>query len=716
MLFITARGNIPEASRPKIALVLSGGGAKGFAHIGVLKILEAEGIPIDIIVGTSMGSIVGGLYSIGYCAYEIELIAKSQDWGLLLTDEIPRNQLSLNTKVEKQRYVLSVPVYDQKKFTVPFGAMKGHNLINLFSNLAGNVPVDSYFNNFPVKFACVGTNLETGKEIIIDSGFFPTALYSSMAIPGVFYPGEHNKHLIIDGGVANNFPTNVAKEMGADIIIGVDIRNDLRHSDNINSLQHLIDQLVNFYNVAKDSTNKSYCDILIRPDITGYNSSSFNSKAIDTLVNRGVYSAQKVLPELRRLKELYNLKPYDYSRELTNLELWPIAEITISGDYSINEKLILDKINLEAPGWYSYEDIKGAVDRIYGLGCIKRAYFQLSDSKKKGKTLNFHVEEEMVSNVNIGMRLNNTDAVSILLNFTQRDYRRYIGVFSITADISSNPGFSAMGEISKGKLPVIGLQLDGKYKDYDLYTDGEKTNSIDIYYGGVSLYLYQSVLKHTSFGIGVKQELFNGKIYSAVSDSNVNSVDNTTISNIYGYCLFDNLDNFYFPTRGTELYSELSFIESGKPEEINPVALFKMRNIIRLNNENSLLFNLYGRTIFTEDIHEYKYNYVGGHTHELYMNNHLPFYGIPPIMPAQKFSFIGLIGLRTKISRKHYISGLANVLMHNDELLKYEKYSSILGVGLEYSYDSRVGPINLTIGYSEWLKKPTFSVNIGFWF
>jgi NTE family protein len=705
-----------ESKPPKIALVLSGGGAKGFAHIGVLKVLEAEGIPIDMVVGTSMGSIVGGLYSIGYCADEIEQMAKSQDWGLLLSDDLPRNQLSQITKTEKQRFVLSVPVHNRKRPTVPLGAIQGQNLINLFCDLAGNVPVNADFRNFPIDYACIGTDLETGNEIIIDSGFFPTALFSSMAIPGVYYPGEHNGHVMIDGGMANNFATDLAKAMGADIIIGVDIRSDLRSTEDINSLQHLIDQLINFYSVEKDSIRKSYCTVLIRPDITGYSALSFNSKAIDTLVKRGIQSAQMVVPELKKLKTTYNLSPRETSRNFIKLDKWPVAEITLSGDYSVNDKLILDKINLAVPGNYTYEDIKGAIDRIYGLGCIKRAYFNLADGEK-GKTLNFHIEEEMVSNINIGMRVNTADAVSILINYTQRDFRRYFGMFSVAAEISSNPGFNIFGEISKGKLPVIGLQLEGKYRNYNIYTDGQKTNSAEIYYGAACLYGYQLIKKHTSVGMGVKQELFNGQIFSATSDSIINSAGgNTTHSNLYAYCSFDNLDNFYFPTKGIEFYSEVSVTDEGKLNKIDPVALLKMRNIVKLDNEYSFLFNLYGRAIFTKTIHEYKLNYVGGHDYEITMSNHLPFYGIPAIMPSERFSFISLAGLRLKIAKKHYITALTNLLLQSDELLESQLYDPVWGFGMGYSYNSRVGPIDLTVGYSYWLKKPTISVNIGLWF
>jgi NTE family protein len=236
-------GFAQEVSRPKIALVLSGGGAKGFAHIGVLKVLEKEGIPIDIIVGTSMGAVVGGLYAIGYSADEIEYIAKSQNWEHLLSDDISRVQSSQFMKDEQQKYLISFPINAQHQIESPEAALQGYNALNLFCNLAGNVPVNADFKNFPIRFACVGTDIGTGKEVVIEKGFLPTAIYASMTIPGVFSPIEHEGYKMIDGGVVNNFPTDVAKRMGADIVIGVDLRSGLCKADDIKTAAELLNQI-----------------------------------------------------------------------------------------------------------------------------------------------------------------------------------------------------------------------------------------------------------------------------------------------------------------------------------------------------------------------------------------------------------------------------------------------------------------------------------------
>src|SRR5665647_902659 len=210
------QSSVKELHRPKVAVVLSGGGAKGFSHIGVLKVLEEEGIPIDIIVGTSIGGLVGGIYSLGYTAKEMEDICKSQDWQSLLFDDFPRFYLSKADRALQQKYLFTLQVDEKNKISLPQGVIKGQNVLNLLCGLAGNVPIDMDFRKLPISFACVAANLETGKEVIMTSGSLPTAMFASMAVPGIFQYPEREGLVLIDGGVVNNFPVDVAKKMGAD--------------------------------------------------------------------------------------------------------------------------------------------------------------------------------------------------------------------------------------------------------------------------------------------------------------------------------------------------------------------------------------------------------------------------------------------------------------------------------------------------------------------
>jgi NTE family protein len=706
-----------EETRPKVAVVLSGGGAKGFAHIGALKILEEHNIPIDIIVGTSMGSIVGGLYSIGYSAEEIENMAKSQDWESLLSDDIDRTQLSPNKREIQQRYLFSLPTDDKLKPNMPQGAIHGQNLANLFSDLCSNVPKDADFNEFPIKFACIGTDLVTGKEVVLNKGFLPTAIYSSMAIPGVFMPSKHEGYTLIDGGLVNNFPTDVAKSMGADIIIGVDIRTGLHDIDKIVSIEQVIDQLIGFYSIDKDSINTSNCSVLIQPDITGYNTASFYSSAVDSLIHRGEKATIMLSEKLELLKTSYNLIPRKIDHSYVNDGQWEISNIKLTGNYNIKNQVILDYLKLKTPGNYSYSDIKKAIDRIYGLGFFEKVYFNFINEDDGSKQLEINLFEQPSSNINIGLRANTTDAVSVLLNYTHQDYRRILGNYSISANICSNPEFNFYGELNTQKLPTLRIELDAKYQDYRLYWKGRKNSIAEMLYTKADVSLFKNISNNMELGAGINLEFYYGEFYTINSDSLlIFPQGNTFISNSYIFYSIDNLNNYYFPTKGCELHTNLSIFENEELNNLYYVSYLKFRHVFMFGKNVGILTNAYGRTIFSSSFPLVKQNFIGGHGYDIYFENHLPFYGIPPILPAQQYAYVGLVGVRTNFHKNHYLSLLGNIISQSDDVGFHKNVSNETGYAISYTYNSGIGPIELTAEYSDWYKKIFVTANIGFWF
>ena len=205
--------------RPKVGLVLSGGGAKGLAHVGVLKVLEEAGLNIDYIGGTSMGSIVGGLYAIGYDADSLEKLVLESDWDRLLSDDISRRNLSIEEKPDNDRFFVTFPL-KERKLNLPVGMITGQNIENMFAELCTHISHIRDFDKFSIPYLCIGTDVESGKEMVFHQGYLPACMRASMAIPSVFSPKEIDGRLYVDGGVVNNFPAEHVKAMGADILIG----------------------------------------------------------------------------------------------------------------------------------------------------------------------------------------------------------------------------------------------------------------------------------------------------------------------------------------------------------------------------------------------------------------------------------------------------------------------------------------------------------------
>lgn len=709
-----AAGNEPH--RPKIALVLSGGGAKGFAHIGVLKVLEEEGLPIDLIVGTSMGSLVGGIYSIGYNATELEELVKSLEWENTLTDEIPRAFHSKNDQLLKQRYIFSLPFSGHKKLSLPQGLVKGQNVLNIFCDLAGNVPSDADFQKFPIPFACVATNLENGKEVVLKSGLLPTAMYSSMAIPIAFQSSMHNGMFLVDGGLVNNFPTDVARKLGADIIIGVDIRNDFFDRKNLQSLDNVVGQLIGFFDQSKDSVNKSLCDIIIRPDVSGYSMTSFTNQAVDTLILRGEKATREFKNQIHSLKEKYQLTASPVSREMVKPLIRRISEITFTGNYHLDPDFLQKNLSLDIPGEYTSAEIKTAIDRLIGLGGFERIYYTFSDGAN-GKVLNINITSKEVSTQNIGFKANTIDGAAILINTTRKNYKNIFGYLSASAELSVNPELSFTAETNKTNLPTLGLNIKGKYQNYNIFDQGKKAFEANIFYTSGSVYFYQPFVRHLELGMGLQEEYFHGDIFSKSTNVETSGKMDQFLANAYTYLSFDNMDDYYFPTRGTNMYAEFSIMSNfNKTTEISPVALFKMKNVIPLDENICLLFDLYGRAMFNSDSPITRMTLVGGEPYTQYFNYHLPFVGLPAVNIAERYTYVSLVGLRLKLAKSQYASVLFNGMWQDTDMIFRENVTATYGGGFRYSIKSKLGPLDVTLGYCGDLDRPTFSANFGFWF
>lgn len=710
-----AQQTVKKTERPKVAVVLSGGGAKGFAHIGVLKVLEEEGIPIDLIVGTSMGSLVGGIYSIGYNASELETLVKSLNWETVLSDDVPRAFLSRNDQLLKQRYILSLPIDGQKKLSLPQGLLKGQNVLNIFCGLAGNVSKEADFEKFPISFACVAANLETGKEVVLKNGFLPTAMFSSMAIPIAFQSSDRDGVLLVDGGVVNNFPTDVAKRMGADIIIGVDIRNDFYDRKNLKTFDNVMGQLVNFFDQSKDSINNSLYDLIIRPDITGYSISSFNNSAVDSLIIRGRKAAMGLRGQIREIKSKYGLEPREKSRVLVKPDKWYISDLSFTGNYHLDQDFLRKTLGIKIPGNYTSDEIKNAIDRLYGLGGFDLIYYNLVDSET-GKNLNLNISTKKVFTQNIGLKANTTDAAAILVNTTQKNYGNVFGLLSTSAELSINPGLSIMAETNKTNLPTFGINIKGKYQNYNIFDKGTKIFKANIFYTSGALYLYQPFLNRFNLGIGLQEEYYSGDIFKKNNDYPITSGEtNILLTNAFSYLSYDNMDDFYFPRKGTNLYTEFSLMTDFKStNEISPVLLFKMRNVFPVSKNTALLLDLYGRAIYNSDFPLPKMTFVGGEPYSQYFNYHLPFVGLSAVNMADRFAYIGLIGLRVKVADSQYVSALFNGLCQTNDMALGK--DMIFGGGIKYALKTLFGPLDMTLGYSGSTDKLTFSANFGYWF
>src|SRR4051794_15363560 len=274
----------PGSTRPKIGVTLSGGGAKGLAHIGILEAIDSAGLKVDYITGTSMGSVVGGLYAAGYSADTIEAIARTLDWDLLFSSAPQISAISIEEKDEFNKYAVEIP-FQHGKFRLGKGIIEGQELWLKFAELFQSVYNITDFNKLSIPFACIGTDLATGNAVVMNQGNIITSIRASMAIPAVFTPVQYDDKTLVDGGIVNNFPVLDAKKMGADIVIGVNLNKGLEKAEDLISSLDILMQLAFFKDAADFEKNRLQCDIYITPDLLGNSAGSFDNS--DSIIDIG---------------------------------------------------------------------------------------------------------------------------------------------------------------------------------------------------------------------------------------------------------------------------------------------------------------------------------------------------------------------------------------------------------------------------------------------
>jgi NTE family protein len=336
-------------TRPKIGLVLSGGGAKGAAHIGVLKYIEEAGIPIDYIAGTSIGAVVGGMYALGYSADEIFNLISSLDWERLMSNNVDRKKISFRSKQEKGTHIISVP-FSMKtreedlrsrsfRNSLPDGIISGDNLVNLFNSLSVGYTDSLSFNELPTPFICIATNMINGKADVLDKGEFTKALRASMAIPVLFDPIKIGETLYADGGLVCNFPAEQCRAMGADYIIGVSMSPGLE--DSSSKLTSLLPQVKQLKEIITDKDFDNYhkkCDIFISPDLKGVGMLSFNAESVARITKSGYEAASAQEANFKALKEVVLLDDAEH-HIVDTTHYKKVVNI-------VNNKVLISKIEL----------------------------------------------------------------------------------------------------------------------------------------------------------------------------------------------------------------------------------------------------------------------------------------------------------------------------------------------------------------------------------
>ncbi len=352
---------------------MSGGGAKGFAHIAVLTVLDSLKIPIDYIAGTSMGGIAGALYSIGYNSHELKKLAFRSDWEEIFTDQPPRRDLPYFQKKDMGKYQLEFGV-EGFELIPPSGLIYGQKVSLLFSSLTFPYGDVEDFDQLPIPFRCIAVDLVTGNEVVIGKGPLPKAMRATMAIPTVFSPVEWGDSLLVDGGLVNNLPVDVVKKMGADIVIAVDVEAPLKERNELNSALAVLNQTVTMLGIENKRENLKMVDILIRPDIKEFTPADFSNDKIRKIIRRGYDAVNDSLPRLIDLKQKY----FSSESQRRDVSSQIIKNVDVVGNVKLSKSQVLNQLNLQVNNVFNPEDMKRRISDLKTLGYYEHITCQVN--------------------------------------------------------------------------------------------------------------------------------------------------------------------------------------------------------------------------------------------------------------------------------------------------------------------------------------------------
>ncbi len=550
-----------QSEKPKVALVLSGGGAKGVAHIPVLQTLDSLGIVPDIVIGTSMGSIVGGLYAMGYSGDSIAAIAKSASWDELLGGSISLSDVSMEEKSEFNRYLVSLNI-DKGKPKVNASILKDQNLREFLSILTFPVYKIRDFDQLSIPFRAVATDIVNGKEIQIKEGSLATAMRASMSIPTIFKPVPYNNTLLVDGGVMNNFPTDIAEEMGYDIIIGSDVGGGMATKEELDNMATILFQTGMLTSNLKVPANRSKCTILIDhiPNLTFGTGDFKRSNEIYEEGKIATANNYKSLTDLSKLLRGYKQKTKRAPENTANFLLDTLVYENLSPE---NLDIVKARTNLEVGKEYTPRDIKNGINKAMGTNLFEEINFApIINEDKTGIAL--IVNERSNHLIKGSLHFDDYRGVGLIVNYTNRNSLGKASRFLVTLDIAEQQRGRLQYQKNFGKTKEWWWRSEayGEQLRQKIFVDGEVAENVKYKYFLFDNEFNKNINSNSSFaGLGIHYN-YTEVVPTINPDvvENALSLRHYFFNNVeaYAHFTYNNLNKVFFSTSGRSIYTSLA--------------------------------------------------------------------------------------------------------------------------------------------------------------
>jgi NTE family protein len=723
LVFSPVSGQEKKEGKPKVGVVLSGGGAKGLAHIGVLKVLEEAGVEISYIGGTSMGAIVGGLYAAGYSATELDSIFKALDADALLRDYTPRGSKNFFEKRNDELYALSLPF---KNFRIGFPTALSKGLYNYttVNRLTDHVRHIRDFDSLPIPFVCIATDIETGEEVVLRRGVLPDAILASGAFPSLYAPVEINGRLLIDGGVTNNYPIEEVQQMGADIIIGVDVQDPLKTRDQIKGATGVLIQINNYQMIKKMEGKRKLTDIYIKPDISGFTVVSFEDGI--EIIKKGEEAGRKILDTLRALGVGHPI----VKERVPVQDTIDVEQIKITGLTNYTRSYVIGKLSFKPGGKITYDTFNNGISNLNATQNFTGISYCF-DKGNRGEILNLKLTENPIDRyLKFGLHYDGLYKSAILVNLTQKNLIRRNDVASVDVILGDNFRYNLDYYIDNGFYISYGVHSHLYRFNRNIsadYSVGELTGllgaeSVNVDYSDWTNQLYIQTIFAQRFLLGGGAEYKHMTIKSETIQGIDPKFDDSDYVSLYGYLKFDSYDSQYFPSEGYYFSGEAkAFVYStdytGGFErftlvkgEIGTAKRLCDRLTIELQSETGLSFG-------ENDVPTFDF-ILGGYGY--YMSNGLRhFYGYDFLSISGNSYLMGRATLDYEFAKKNHLNFSANYANVGYNL--YEEglmfsWPSFSGYALGYGMETIIGPLELKHSWSPETHKHTTWISVGFWF
>ena len=731
-----AQTDSTTVNRKKVGVVLSGGGAKGMSHIGVLKVLEKAGIPVDIVTGTSIGSIVGGLYAIGYNAHSLDSMVRKQDWTYVITDKEDLHNQSYLDRKKANTYFLTTGLTIGKHASDAGGLIKGKNLAELFQKLFVGYTDSLDFNkDLKIPFACVATNIMDNSEVVFHSGRLPQAIRASMSIPAAFSPVRIGDMVLVDGGLKNNYPVDVAREMGAEIIIGVTLNGKPKTADDITGTMKIVGQIIDVNCVNKYDENKALSDLWMNVDPHGFTTASFTSEAIDSLIRYGEEEAMRHWDEIIALKQRIGIddsfRPIIYHplrpnamTERQRVTGFSFENMTPQAERFLRQKFHLNKVDSIDAKMEQELTTSMRMDLFYQTAECQLVpqgdgvRVVLSAGKRKSLQLHAGVRYDTEENaaIQLGIDIPLKTAIPIQTDITLRLGKRLMARGEITVHPRSftRPTF----------------RYTFYRNDIDIYTTGNLDYNIRYNQSQAEFLPINFDLRHFNLQMGLRWDYFHYRNKLGSEAVKLGVLENEHFFSYRARLVFNNEDNWNFPKRGARFHAEYAYNtndfaklnvrdangnKQGKTMGMSDVSA-NWRMSFTIGNRFTIQPMLYGRLLFGSVVPAGFYNTLGGEWFGHYIEQQMPFAGIGNLEYINNQFVAAQLQAQQQIGKSNYVLLRVTAGQNAAKVKELLDYRTMIGAQVAYYYNTMFGPVGATLGYSNHTKKGYFFINLGYEF